>query len=601
MCGIAGLYAYDRRAAPPSLDELQAISWRQRFRGPDDHGVWRSSDDRCLFDHRRLSIIDPTPAGHQPMIDAAAGLCITFNGEIYNYRDLRSELEAAGESFASGTDTEVLLKLYRIHGAGMLDRLRGMYAFAIWDGRRRGIFAARDPLGIKPFYYSTTGGTFRFASQARALVAGGGVSSTLRPGAQAGFLVWGSVPEPLTWWADVCALPAGHWIWVDAAGAGAPQRFFDPAAQFAASGNGVRTVAETLAESVKWHLVADVPVGLFLSSGLDSMAIASIANKQMHDSLCSVTVAFDTPAGPYRDETGAAERVADRLGLQHRSVRFAASDFARHRSAILDAMDQPTIDGINTYFVSLAARELGLKVALSGVGGDELLGGYPSFRQIPNLVRLLGRFRSLRGAGGLMRSAVAPVMSRVVSPKYSSLLEYGTDVTDAYMLRRSLFLPWELDSVLGRDRARHALEDLDRGAPAVKLPTVSTHALVTLLELRRYMTNQLLRDTDWASMRHGVEVRVPFADAAMVCELMPQIGSADPPTKTALRDTMDQTTWAELAALPKRGFEAPISEWLRQVNSPRARMRGLRGWALEVMDSFLSDGIPGLRGVASGH
>lgn len=601
MCGIAGLYAYDRRAAPPSLDELQAISWRQRYRGPDDHGVWRSSDNRCLLDHRRLAIIDPTPAGHQPMIDDAAELCITFNGEIYNYRDLRTELESAGETFVSGTDTEVLLKLYRRHGPSLLERLRGMYAFAIWDGRRRGIFAARDPLGIKPFYYSTAGGTFRFASQARALMAGGGVSSAVRPGAEAGFLIWGSVPDPLTWWADVSALSAGHWLWVDSDGPGATKRHFDLAALLEASVGGGRPVAESLDESVGRHLVADVPVGVFLSSGLDSMAIASLANQRMRDRLCSVTVAFDTPSGPYHDETVEAEKVALRLGLRHRSVRFAAGDFARHRPAILEAMDQPTIDGINTYFVSLAAKEVGLKVALSGVGGDELLGGYPSFRQIPNLVRLLGRFRSLRGAGSLMRSAVAPVVSRFASPKYSSLLEYGTDIADAYMLRRSLFLPWEMANVLGRERARLALADLETSAAKVELPAVRTHALVTLLELRRYMTNQLLRDTDWASMRHGVEVRVPFADATVVTELLPQIASAEPPSKTALRQCMDTATWDQLVALPKRGFEAPISTWLRHVNSPRASMRGLRGWALEVMDSFLAGDMPRSGGVASGH
>ncbi|MGE3904417.1 MAG: asparagine synthase (glutamine-hydrolyzing) [Reyranellaceae bacterium] len=601
MCGIAGLYAFNRRTAPPSLDELQAISWRQRFRGPDDHGVWRSFDDRCLFDHRRLSIIDPTPAGHQPMIDDSADLCITFNGEIYNYRDLRTELELAGETFVSGTDTEVLLKLYRRHGPGLLERLRGMYALAIWDGRRRGVFAARDPLGIKPFYYSTTDGTFRFASQARALIAGGGVSSAVRPGAEAGFLIWGSVPEPLTWWSDVSALPAGHWLWVDADGPSVPQRYFDLAALFETSIDGGRPVAEYLAESVGRHLVADVPVGIFLSSGLDSMAIASLANERMRDRLCSVTVAFDTPNGPFCDETAEVEKVARRLGLRHRSVRFAASDFVRQRSAILEAMDQPTIDGINTYFVSMAAKEVGLKVALSGVGGDELLGGYASFRQIPNLVRVLRRFRPFRGAGRAMRSAIAPVMSRLASPKYSSLLEYGTEIADAYMLRRALFLPWELGAIMGRERARHALEDLDRSAPPIGLPAVGAHALVTLLELRRYMTNQLLRDTDWASMRHGVEVRVPFADASLVSELIPQIVSAEPPSKKSLRDAIDDATWGELAALPKRGFEVPISTWLRTASSPRGRMRGLRGWALEVMDSFLAERTSDARGVASGH
>ena len=590
MCGIAGLFAYRRRSAEPSLDELRRISERQRTRGPDDHGVWRSPDRLCAFDHRRLAIIDPTPAGHQPMQLAEGGHCITFNGEIYNYRELRAELEEKGEVFFSGSDTEVLLRLYRLHGKDMLSRLRGMYAFAIWDGERRGIFAARDPLGIKPFYYSTSGDMFRFASQARALVGGGGVSTAVRPGAQAGFLIWGSVPEPLTWWADVLALPAGHWLWVADGVCGRPQRHFDIETHFLpAHGGPVASVNDILAESVERHLVADVPVGIFLSSGLDSVALASLSSAQAVGRMRSLTVAFEgRTKGAHLDETEPAARIARRLGMQHTTVRFEAGDFAAHRAQILDAMDQPTIDGTNVYFVSMAASRIGLKVALSGVGGDELLGGYPSFSQIPEMVRRLGWLRPWRGASRYLRIAVAPAVSQVTSPKYASLLEYGTDIADAYLLRRSLFLPWELDRVLGRERAAFALDDLEHDLAPASPPPTSAHAMVSLLETRQYMTNQLLRDTDWAGMRHGVEVRLPFVDSTVISKLGPQIASETPPRKAALEACMDSETWREIRALPKRGFEVPMSDWLRSSNSPRARMRGMRGWALEVMDHFLA-------------
>lgn len=586
MCGIAGLYAFARGAVRPSAEELQRISAWQRSRGPDDHGIWRSQEGHCVFDHRRLAIIDLSPAGHQPMEAAEYGLCITFNGEIYNYRELRMELEQGGHRFVSGSDTEVLLHLYAAHGSDMLGKLRGMYAFAIWDERRRGLFLARDPLGIKPLYYSSAGGTFRFASLARALLAGGGIDRARSAAAQAGFLLWGSVPEPLTWWSNIKALRAGHWLWVDEAGESEPRKFFDLAGIFETAGSQRRETPfpEALIQSVGFHMVADVPVGVFLSSGMDSVALANLASRAAPGRLRSVTASFEEFAGTDRDESAVASFVANRLGMSHEVVKFSRNDFAQHRSSILAAMDQPTIDGINTYFVSLAASKVGLKVALSGLGGDELLGGYPSFVQVPSLVSRLGGFVP-KSLGRIFRKGVAPILVGT-SPKYAGLFEYGTTLADAYFLRRALFMPWELAKVLGRDEAAFALNELGEVAHFGRTPDTTPYASVAFFEISAYMRNQLLRDTDWSSMRHSVEVRVPFADATLIQQMAPQIASPSPPQKSILSACMPEEIWNKISKLPKRGFEVPIGNWVANSGSPHGNLRGWRGWAMDVVAEF---------------
>lgn len=586
MCGIAGLYAYSGRVAEPSADELQRISTWQRYRGPDDHGQWRSADGRCLLDHRRLAIIDPSAAGHQPMLDRSGRLAISFNGEIYNYRELRAGLEQAGAVFVSGSDTEVLLRLYEIEGEAMLSRLRGMFAFAIWDEDRKSLFLARDPLGIKPLYYSADGEMFRFASLARALLAGGGIACNIEPGARAGFLLWGSVPEPLTWWSNIRILPAGHWLRVDQNGVGIPKAYVDLAAEFAAPATGQAVAfADAISQTVAYHMVADVPVGIFLSAGVDSVALASLACRHARDRLQSVTVSFDAFASTDRDESATARQLAAALGMSHSIVHFGQDDFERHRTDILRSMDQPTIDGINTYFVSMAARDVGLKVALSGVGGDELLGGYPSFRQVPAVVQQLRHLGISRGIGRQLRRLAAPFVGLVTSPKYASLFEYGTTLADAYFLRRGLFMPWELDGLLGREEAAQGLERL-KSVAGLEEPGVSPHAAIAYFELSAYMRNQLLRDTDWSGMRHGVEVRVPFADASLVRQLAPAIASSRPPTKADLAACIDTQNWEQLAQQPKRGFEVPVRSWLAGTGSRFARLRGWRGWAMEVLTEF---------------
>ncbi|MFT5488921.1 MAG: asparagine synthase (glutamine-hydrolyzing), partial [Alphaproteobacteria bacterium] len=358
-------------------------------RGPDGEGREVAADGRLLLAHRRLSIIDLSDAASQPMTTADGRYSIVFNGEIYNYRELRAELATNGVSFRTESDTEVLLQLYAKFGEAMVDRLRGMFAFAIWDGPKQRLFMARDPNGIKPLYISDDGGTLRFSSQVRSLLAGGGVDTSPEPAGHVGFFTWGYVPEPYTLYRGIRMLPPGSTLWVDRSGRRASHKWFDLAAVLGEAEPAPfdrAQFAEAVRDSVRAHFVSDVPIGMFLSAGLDSVTLAALATEIDVGEVRCITMGFDEYRGTASDETALAESVAHHYGLQHESRWIGRADFETDADRLFAAMDQPSIDGLNTYFIARSAQAAGLKVALSGVGGDELFEGYPSSGEIRRLV-----------------------------------------------------------------------------------------------------------------------------------------------------------------------------------------------------------------------
>lgn len=598
MCGIAGIFGYAEAAPPVDSDELLRIREAMLKRGPDGAGLWISPGRRVGLAHRRLAIIDLSEAGAQPMATADGRLQITFNGEIYNYRELRRELEAKGYAFRSQSDTEVLLHLYADRGAEMVHALRGMFAFGIWDARAQTMFLTRDPLGIKPLYYADDGRTLRFASQVKALLKGGAVDLASEPAGATGFLLWGFVPEPFTLYRAVQALPAGCWMTVDPNGAGQPKKFFDLAAEYRQAEEraagldrkaALERLTEALADSVAHHMVADVPVSVFLSSGIDSSAIATLAARNAGSDLRCVTLGFEEYRGGPNDETILASETARRLGVRHEIDWIGKQTFYDEIPDVMAAMDQPSLDGINTYFVARAAARQKLKVALSGLGGDEIFLGYPSFRDVPRMVRTFGFANHLPGwIGRSFRAISSPVLRQFTSPKYAGLLEYGGSYEGAYLLRRGLFMPWELPGVLGREPAREGWERLQT-IPALRTIRASVHkdpSIVSCLELALYMRSQLLRDADWAGMAHSIEIRVPFVDLEVLRAAAPLAAAG------AIRSKRDM---AALPALdlpsavvdrPKTGFLVPVREWLNEIAPARNSERRLRGWAKKVVRHF---------------
>jgi asparagine synthase (glutamine-hydrolysing) len=540
------------------------------------------------------------------MQSADGKLVVIFNGEIYNHHALRTDLEAQGHSFRTQSDTEVLIHLYAAKGAAMVHYLRGMFAFALWDSEKRGLLLARDPFGIKPLYYADDGNTLRFASQVKALLAGGKVSREPDPAGWVGFYLFGNVPDPFTTCRDIRAFPAGTTVWIDASGVGAPTRYFavseaylraedcDPKLTPSEAHGRVRSA---LIDSVRLHMQADVPVGIFLSGGIDSCALLGLMRDIGQQRIDAVTVTYEEYRGEPEDEAPLAAECAARYGASHTIRVVTEREFRDDLPRIVEAMDQPTIDGINTWFVSKAASELGLKVAISGVGGDEIFGGYPSFRDIPRWVRLAAVPSRIPLLGDAFRHFAAALgLTNILGPKAAGLLKYGGTYAGAYFLRRGLFMPWELAAVMDKDLVTEGLRRLRPirhiGEALAPRPR-SSFGKVATLEALLYMRDRLLRDTDWASMAHSLEVRVPLVDVELLRAVAPAMtqlpnGSG----KRVLAASPGSPLPPEIARRAKTGFGTPVGDWLqRDVRLQGWRRRsGLAGrrcpwarrWAYQV-------------------
>ena len=607
MCGIAGTFAYHLDAPPVDREALLCTRDHMRTRGPDGEGLWIDKDQRIGLAHRRLAIIDLSPAGAQPMCDAQTGNQIVFNGEIYNYQLLRKELEDIGHNFISHSDTEVLLKLYAAHGQEMLHKLRGMYAFTIWDQAKQGLFLARDPFGIKPLYLADDGKTLHFASQVKALLAGNAADTTREPAGHVGFFLWGHVPEPYTLYKGIRALPAGVSLWVDRAQHKVHEPFFNLAQALAPvtaesgiiePGEAHELLRAALLDTVRHHLVADVPVGVFLSAGLDSTTLTALAtevlNRSRHSGngvaqegrLRTLTLGFKEFATTENDEVPLAESVAKLFNTAHTTRWVKKEDFAEQLDNILAAMDQPSIDGINSYFVSLAAKEAGLKVALSGLGGDELFAGYTHFRDIPRMVRLLRSASYVPFIGRGFRRIAAPLLKHLTSPKSAGLLEYGGDYAGAYLLRRGLFMPWELPEVLDGELVREGWRELQT-LPALHSTIVGVdhpRLRVGALETAWYMRNQLLRDTDWASMAHSLEVRVPLVDIQLFRTVTRLVHTGRAPSKQEMAASPALALPEPVLNRKKTGFSIPAQDWIKiSMQSSETQQRGYRAWAISIL------------------
>ena len=584
MCGIAALFAYRDDAPPLDGAELAAITERMRPRGPDAGGTWISDDHRTALGARRLAIIDLSPDGDQPMGDDAGELHIVFNGEIYNHAELRARLQRFGVRFRSTSDTEVLLELYRHDGERMIELLRGMFAFAIWDARARRMFVGRDPYGIKPLYVADDGRTFRAASTVKALLAGGRVSGTIDPAGAAGFFLTGSVPEPFTIFESIKPIEPGSSFFVDERGPSPPRRFYSVAATFA-RGLDQETIAdlvvpnallrELVVESLQYHLVSDVPVGAFLSAGIDSTALVALTREAKHAAPRCVTLQFDVRRGTAGDEAPLAERFAREIGAPHATRLVTRGEVVADLPRFFDAMDQPTIDGTNTWFVSKAAAEAGLKVAISGVGGDEIFGSYPSFRDVPRMVRA---------------NAVPPlgaVAARVMRNPKAKHFALGRTWAGAYFLKRGLFMPDDLPALLGGDAADEGLKRLDllcRIDSALVPDPGTAFGRVAALEAAMYMRNQLLRDTDWASMAHSLEVRTPLVDAALTRQLAPLLLAKGADCKRTFAECPRPPLPEWLRTRPKTGFGVPLAEWMEL--EPDGTSTRMRSWARVVWERY---------------
>lgn len=482
-----------------------------------------------------------------------------------------------------------------------------MFAIGIWDTIKGELFIARDPYGIKPLYYSDDGWTFRFASQVKALIAGGGIGRESEPAGLVGFHLWGHIPDPFTLYREIRALPAGHTMIVDRWGARQPERYFS-IAEVLASAKTARLspsdradlIKEQVAQSVRAHLLADVEVGVFLSAGVDSGAVLGLAGDAGLSKPRAITLGFSEFQGTSDDERHMSEKIAKYYGAEHIVRTVGKDEFIRDIPRILADMDQPTIDGINSWFVAKAAREIGLKVALSGLGGDELLAGYPSFTDVPRWWRRYRWLAGVPGAGFVTRLLLRTLFPTLVAsrPKVAYVFDYAASWEGSYLLRRGLFMPPELCHWLDPEIMRvglNRLRPLDRLRNTLTPDPGSDGARVCALESTHYMRDQLLRDADWAGMSHGLEIRTPLVDALLLRDVAPAIHGLHPGDgKRALAGSPRRSLPAFVTERAKTGFSVPIGAWLEAIDdrhdsvSVSTNGQTSRSWARSVLTSQLT-------------
>ncbi|MDP1689419.1 MAG: asparagine synthase (glutamine-hydrolyzing) [bacterium] len=658
MCGIAGVIKKGARELELK-ESIARMNNTQKLRGPDDRGFFISEKDGLALGHTRLSILDLSSAGHQPMLypiphTLNPNLVITFNGEIYNFFELRKELEGKGYQFKTKTDTEVILAAFAEWGVESFSRLRGMFAFGLWDEVQKKLYLVKDRYGIKPLYYYSKSDELFFASTVKALKACGKIPNKKNEKAAIGFLLFGSVPLPHTTIQNVYGLEAGHYLEVNlTSNLTSSQdvnlsvknvKYYEPLDYFLRSDvpniiplssdigshnigpfdikNTIQKIRSLLEESVRLHMISDAPLGVFLSGGIDSSALAILADANLGTSevpgtsdvrsigskrLKTLSIVFDEQE---YSEQKYQQIVAKQIKSDHQEYRITKSDFENSIDDIWQAMDEPTIDGVNTYFIAKAAKEAGLKAVLSGLGADEIFFGYPSFRRA-SMLRKVQKGLSIFGH----RKSLGLAMSRTLgflSDRYAKLdyLRYS-DPLRFYLSIRGLFAPLEVAKILNISEAE-VNDFIDSIAISYQLSAISSHKIhpanvLSYLELKFYLQNQLLKDSDSMAMHHSVEIRVPFLDHPLVeyisglsagLKLKPDIKNLKfkiknsrpkPLLIASMCDLLPQKVWDRA----KMGFTFPFNEWISE-SSLKAKSYQLkasshwsRNWALNVISRYL--------------
>ena len=549
MCSISGILTL----GPTTRDAVARMNRAQQHRGPDDCGI--AETGKVILGNTRLAIIDTSNAGHQPMNDPQTGNWITYNGETYNFKALREEL---GNSFTSNTDTEVVLRAYGRWGAEAFRKLRGMFALAIWDDQKQTLVLARDPLGIKPLYYYSDEQQFIFASELRALLASGLVPRKLNVAGVDSYLATGSVEAPLTIIEGVKQLLPGHCLQVKVNGRlelhDVEFEIPKPTTFEGTRDDAVARLRSELEESVRLHLVSDVPLGVFLSGGMDSSALVALLSRVSDQRPKTFSVVFDEAA---YTEAPFSRAVAERFNTDHSEIKLGEDRLLEILAGAIAAIDQPTMDGINTFVVASAVKSKGITVALSGLGGDELFAGYPSFRRALRFSALSPRSkRVLRAASGVGKLALNGSVHR---QKFWQLMNSDGGPEDVYRISRQLFsgdLRMQMTGRINDDPARNGHRN---GLDIVNA--------ISRLELRGYMTNTLLRDTDAMSLAHSLEVRVPFVDTRVIDFVMSLPGEwklrEGSGPKPLLVDAMSDLLPREFMGRPKMGFTLPFEKWMQ--------------------------------------
>ena len=547
MCRICG-FTFEKK---DEIEKIKRMSDSLRRGGPDDEGLF--VDKNLCLCSRRLSIIDLSMKAHQPMLSEDKNYVITYNGEIYNFKEIREELKKQNFEFFSESDTEVILKSYILWGEESFKKFNGMFAFAIFDKKKSLLYLVRDTMGIKPLYYSIRNGRIIFSSEIR------GFKSYDDKWEEDErwriyFLIFGFIPSPFTTLKDVFLLKEGHFLRYDLKTKEIEiRKYYDYnfSCKIKREEEAKDGVKEYLSNAVRRHLISDAPIGVFLSGGMDSTLIAILSSK-FKGKIKTLSITFKERE---YDETLYQKIVSKSIGSEHHSYEVKKDDFYKNLEDIMDAMDQPTFDGVNTYFISKYAKEIGLKSVLSGLGGDEIFGGYPSFKRIEYLMFSRELLNTL-------------IFEKIDDDRLKRFTYFNIKNPIAYYLMlRSVFTLKEISIILDADirEINNFLKDLywEKG-----IKDLGRKNFVSYLEMF-YMKNQLLKDSDFMSMWNSVEIRVPFLDK----ELLDYAFSIDErirfkKEKYLLKKGFDKLLPAEIIERKKQGFSFPMKEWLKEIEFP---------------------------------
>lgn len=569
MCGIIGAIDCDTSECAFTLDEgsFRKLVARMRHRGPDAEGFW--AEDGVLLGHRRLSILDLSDAGIQPMSDPSGRYHIVYNGEVYNYEEVKREL--SNHDYKSTTDTEVILAAYIEWGASCVARLNGMFAFAIWDSLSRELFLARDRFGIKPLYYYISNRSFRFASEIRTLRLFQAAPDQLDESSVLQYLQYYSVNSPLSIVDKIFQLRAGHYgVYNTSSGRLEEVRYWSlfkvrSSPQASSRSETVRKIRELMGDAVERQLISDVPLGAFLSGGIDSSAIVALMAERSRRPVHTFSVGFNEEA---YDESRWAKIVVEKYSTQHHSVLLRPEDFLEQLPAALAAMDHPTGDGLNSYVVSCAAKKAGFTVALSGLGGDELFAGYHYFKRY----YLLNKLHLLYKLPISLRKTLGDLQAKFFKTHKSDRLRQlfylpSSQFSDVYPVLRQISTQSGIESLLQGNlkQSKYDWSAIYTESDLIAINKLPIYSQVTVGELSTYTQNVLLRDTDQMSMAHSLEVRVPFFDNDLVDYVLaiPDCHKFSKYPKQLLVEALGDLLPSQVVHRKKMGFNFPWEQWMR--------------------------------------
>ncbi len=597
MCGISGIYNFLNKDinSKKIIDKIIKIQHR---RGPDGNGIWKSNCNKITFGHNRLSIIDLSEKANQPFISNDNNLIITFNGEIYNYKQLKNELEKNNVIFKSNSDTEVIIESYKFWGLEFLKKLRGMFSFAIWDDLNKKLIIVRDPFGIKPIYYTKINGAIYFASQIKSILSIDNLKFDLSDAGIVSYYLWGNVQEPFTLYKDIKSLKKGNCLVIDDRGNESIINYADiknsilntEKINFKDENEKLAYLNDAIQETVNFHQVSDVPRTLLLSSGVDSNLILGSINENNKKNCSALTLDFKYTGN--EDETVLAKKSANMNNIKHQISEISSDEFFLLIENFYKDMDSPTNDGFNNYLISYLAKKQNSKIIISGVGGDEIFFSYPSFNIIPKLNKNLKYLPKFNFLNSFFKNTLYSFLKKKkLKTKYSGLIEYGQDINSAFLLIRSLFLPFEIKEVIGEKTFIKGYEELNTiNSLSKDIQEINdTRLSIMYLEIKYYLCSKLLRDSDWVSMSHSIELRTPFVDWSFFNKLIPIIKGDKNFNKFTALNSMKNKLPKELISRKKTGFVIPHNDYLEKLSVTRKFANPIRDWSTFSYERYMQN------------